>query len=101
MRCGKAADLRYIPVERFSPSEVQREPRSLGNFLKSPDVFDHRFFGISGREAKSMDPQQRLALQVAYEALESSGHCSMLTEQQVSDVGCYLGVGAVDFERGC
>jgi Beta-ketoacyl synthase, N-terminal domain len=96
-----ATALSKIPVERFSPDTVRREPKHLdfwGNFLKSPDVFDHRFFGISGREAKSMDPQQRLALQVAYEALESSGYCSTPTKQQVFDIGCYLGVGAVDYE---
>jgi hypothetical protein len=93
--------LSKIPLERFSPSEIRRQPKILdywGNFLRTPDVFDHRFFGISGREAKSMDPQQRLALQVAYEALESSGYCSKRTEEQVSDIGCYLGVGSVDYE---
>jgi hypothetical protein len=93
--------LSKIPVERFSPSKIRRQPKIpeyWGNFLKTPEVFDHRFFGISGREAKSMDPQQRLALQVAYEALESSGYCSKPTEQQVYDIGCYLGVGSVDYE---
>lgn len=45
-----------------------------------------------------MDPQQRLALQVAYEAVESSGYCSLPTSDQERDIGCYLGVGAVDYE---
>jgi len=57
-----------LPLERFNPADVHRDPKLSnywGNFLKSPEVFDHRFFGISGREAKSMDPQQRLALQVS------------------------------------
>ena len=69
--------IRKIPLERFNPAELSREPKQAnfwGNFIENPDVFDHRFFGVSGREAKSMDPQQRLALQVAYEALESSGY---------------------------
>ena len=90
-----------IPPERFNPAELSREPKLTdfwGNFLDNPDAFDHRFFGISGREAKSMDPQQRLALQVAYEALESSGYCSMAPISTEADVGCYLGVGSVDYE---
>lgn len=90
-----------LPPERFNPAELSREPKLAnfwGNFLDSPDAFDHRFFGISGREAKSMDPQQRLVLQVAYEALESSGYCSTTPASIEADVGCYLGVGSVDYE---
>jgi acyl transferase domain-containing protein len=88
-----------LPPERFHPADLNREPKLVnfwGNFLNRVDVFDHRFFSVSGREAKSMDPQQRLALQVAYEALESSGYCSTATPE--TDVGCYLGVGAVEYE---
>ncbi len=36
--------------------------------------FDAAFFGIPPREAELMDPQQRLFLEVAWEALESAGH---------------------------
>lgn len=90
-----------MPSDRFESAQLQREPKLdafWGNFIDRPDVFDHKFFGISGREAKSMDPQQRLALQVAYEALSSSGYCSKPSAMRVKDVGCYLGVGAVDYE---
>lgn len=90
-----------MPLDRFDPSQLRREPKLAtfwGNFLDHPDVFDHKFFGISGREAKSMDPQQRLALQVAYEALASSGYCSVPSTTAPKDVGCYLGVGAVEYE---
>ena len=90
-----------LPIERFNPADIRREPKLAdfwGNFLRTPDVFDHRFFSISGREAKSMDPQQRLALQVAYEALESAGYAGSLTAEKKTDIGCYLGVGSVDYE---
>ena len=91
-----------LPIERFNPADISREPSLAdfwGNFLRRPDGFDHSFFGVSGREAKSMDPQQRLALQVAYEALESSGYFGLPSQQKMIDVGCYLGVGSVDYEE--
>ncbi|MFE4171912.1 beta-ketoacyl synthase N-terminal-like domain-containing protein, partial [Streptomyces sp. NPDC056909] len=42
-------------------------------FLDHVDGFDADFFGISPREAAGMDPQQRLALELAWEALEDAG----------------------------
>ena len=89
-----------MPLERFNPAELDRQPELRnfwGNFLHNPDAFDHRFFNISGREANFMDPQQRLAMQVAYEALESSGYFSTAPVNG-ADVGCYLGVGSVDYD---
>ena len=98
---GRTA-IRPVPLERFDPAGITREPQMpefWGNFIRNAEAFDHRFFNISGREAKSMDPQQRLALQVAYEALESSGYYRLPEENQNTDVGCYLGIGTVDYEH--
>jgi acyl transferase domain-containing protein/Zn-dependent alcohol dehydrogenase/acyl carrier protein len=44
-----------------------------GGFLSQIDGFDAEYFGIVGREAERMDPQQRLFLEVAIEALEAAG----------------------------
>lgn len=97
---GKSA-VSKITEDRFSESEITRMPKGpfWGNFLRHPDEFDHRLFDISGREAKYMDPQQRLVLQVAYEALESAGYFGVNSspDRFPSDIGCYLGVGSVDY----
>jgi amino acid adenylation domain-containing protein len=42
--------------------------------INNPEYFDPFFFGINARQAELMDPQQRIFLEVSWEALESSGH---------------------------
>src|SRR5215470_5230139 len=44
-----------------------------GGFLDDMAGFDAQFFGISPREALAMDPQQRVLLEVAWEAIERAG----------------------------
>ncbi|KAH8691174.1 hypothetical protein BGW36DRAFT_438695 [Talaromyces proteolyticus] len=96
---GKSVSPR-TPEDRFNVSNICREPKDnalWSNFIRQPDVFDHRFFHISGREATSMDPQQRLMLQVAYEAVESAGYCGLKSDELPKDVGCYIGVATDDY----
>ena len=38
------------------------------------DLFDNKMFGITPAEARIMDPQQRVVLEVGYEALFSAGY---------------------------
>ncbi|RDW81833.1 hypothetical protein BP6252_02945 [Coleophoma cylindrospora] len=91
--------IRQMPEDRFKPSELIREPKGpfWGGYVRRMDLFDHRFFGISGREAKSMDPQQRLCLQVAYEAMESAGYYGLHSDGFDEEVGCYLGSANEDY----
>jgi acyl transferase domain-containing protein/acyl carrier protein/SAM-dependent methyltransferase len=92
---------RTMPEERFKTSGLRRSPdekvKFWGNFVNDVDAFDHRFFKKSSREAASMDPQQRLVLQVAYQTLESAEYSGLSGIKASRDVGCYLGLCASDY----
>ncbi|CAJ2505236.1 Uu.00g126300.m01.CDS01 [Anthostomella pinea] len=89
-----------LPPERFSTLGLRRTPKDnrpfIGNFLRDGYAFDHKFFNKSSREASSMDPQHKVVLQVAYEALEAAGYFGKT--KRPTDVGCYVGVAASDYE---
>ncbi|RWL88757.1 MAG: SDR family NAD(P)-dependent oxidoreductase [Mesorhizobium sp.] len=69
-----------------------------GGFLSS-DVFgfDPGFFDMSPREATSMDPQQRLALQIAFEAVQDAGRT--LSDLQSVRTGVFVGISTNDFAQ--
>lgn len=73
--------VREVPTDRWSidawydsdPATPGKTSVRHGSFLDDIAGFDADFFGISRREAERMDPHQRLALEVVWEALEDAG----------------------------
>ncbi|KAJ3575743.1 hypothetical protein NP233_g904 [Leucocoprinus birnbaumii] len=94
-----------VPDHRFKVGDYnsgKNPKRSMkahtGNFIENVDEFDNKFFKISPREAKSMDPQQRILLHAAYEALEDAGYVPYSTETWSPETfGCYVGVATHDY----
>jgi amino acid adenylation domain-containing protein len=81
------AQLRAAGVEarlQDDPRYVRRKP-----VLDGIDQFDPELFGISAREAELMDPQHRLFLECAWEALENAGYEA---RRPAGRVGVYGGV---------
>ncbi|OJH33931.1 hybrid non-ribosomal peptide synthetase/type I polyketide synthase [Cystobacter ferrugineus] len=78
------------------PESVRRRPGYVPakGVLAGVDQFDAGFFGYSPREAQHLDPQQRLMLECAWEALEDAGlDVAKLPEW----VGVYVGAGDTSY----
>jgi acyl transferase domain-containing protein len=86
--CDGVQTAREVPSDRWNGdawydpdlSATAKTVTKRGSFLDHIDYFDSDYFGIIPREADRMDPQQRLFLEVAIEALDDAG----LTQPQVA-----------------
>jgi 3-oxoacyl-(acyl-carrier-protein) synthase/phospholipid N-methyltransferase len=94
-----------VPPERWDAQEhLHPDPDHAGTmydahlgFLADIDAFDAEFFGINAREAASMDPQQRMLLELTWEGLERAG----IDPKGLSNTatGVFLGISNCDYMR--
>ncbi|RJQ77706.1 acyltransferase domain-containing protein [Pseudonocardiaceae bacterium YIM PH 21723] len=92
-----------IPLDRYdvnaifdeAPSAPGRTSSRWGGFLRNVRDFDGEFFGISPREAARMDPQQRILMEVASEALEDAGQAT--DRLAGSDTATFVGQHVGDY----
>jgi amino acid adenylation domain-containing protein len=100
--CGEVESITFFAEDEIDPS-VDPELRHDSHYVRARGViqdaetFDAAFFGISPREAEVMDPQMRVFLELAQEALENSGYTP---ENYQGLIGLYAGSGQnTYFER--
>ncbi len=86
-------------IERFydpEPGLVGKTVAKRGGFVEGIDQFDPQFFGISPREAPYIDPQHRLLLETAWEAIEDAG--MILDLEKGTDIGVFVGISHNDYQ---
>lgn len=88
--CNGVESVRFFNHEELVQMGIDRHlldnPRFIAAdaILEGMDQFDAAFFDYSAREAEIMDPQHRLFLESAYEALESAGYNSELYDGRIA-----------------
>nr|VDG61773.1 putative hybrid nonribosomal peptide synthetase/polyketide synthase [Streptococcus thermophilus] len=91
-----------LPAGRWSEysadpvmSAKMREQNVQGGYLDDIRGFDNEFFGLSPLEATNMDPQQRIMLELAWEALEDAHQPA--NELRGTPVGVFVGSSSNDY----
>ncbi|KAI4122121.1 MAG: hypothetical protein LQ338_005990 [Usnochroma carphineum] len=96
---GEIPAMRWEPYRRRDTrnAKILDSTTQRGYFLKNLEDFDNTFFGISNKEAVLMDPQQRITLEVSWEALEDAG----IAPQSLagSNTAVFIGVNSDDYSK--
>ena len=87
-------------INQYYDADRQKEDKivsRVGGFLENPQVFDATFFKILPVEAKQIDPQHRLFLEVSIRALN---HANItLDSLKNSNTGVYCGISTHDYSQ--
>lgn len=92
-----------VPEKRWRAADYAGDPRRDGNktgsvwggFVTDVECFDADFFHVSPREARMMDPQQRMALELSWHAIEDGGYRA--DRLAGSRTGVFMGVCHWDY----
>lgn len=83
----------YYDADPDAPGKMHTR---YGGFLKAPiDEFDPQFFGMTPREALTLDPQQRLLMETTWQALENANIAPDSLFK--TKTGVYVGMAAGDY----
>jgi len=94
-----------VPCDRWdadayhdpNPEAAGKIVTRYGGFVDHLQEFDAAFFGIAPKEAVSLDPQQRLLMEVSWEAME---HAGVVPEQWAGrPVGVFVGISSNDYSQ--
>ncbi|HEX2686279.1 MAG TPA: type I polyketide synthase, partial [Kofleriaceae bacterium] len=102
---GGVDAIREVPADRWDveayydpdPQAAGKIYTKQGGFLDQVDRFDAAFFRIAPREAVHLDPQHRLLLEVAWEALERAGQTRAALDG--SSTGVFVGITTSDYAQ--
>lgn len=92
-----------VPIDRWNLRAFydpkRKKPGKIctryGGFIEKIDEFDADFFGIPPLQAKRIDPQHRILLEIAYEALEDGGQVS--ERLAGTSTGVFIGICFNDY----
>lgn len=105
MLLNEQSPIKEVPKDRWDVNKYYDADRDQadkiigrkGGFLQNPQLFDAPFFKIATVEAKQMDPQHRLFLEVVIRALN---HANIrLDSLSDSDTGVFYGTSAQDYSQ--
>ncbi len=100
--CGGVESATEFSIEELRAQGVEQDLLEDPDYVRRAfiiddiDRFDNEFFGMSPREAQITDPQQRLFLEKAWEALEHAGYDPATCAHRI---GVFAGVGANNYLR--
>jgi acyl transferase domain-containing protein len=97
-------NIREVPSDRWDWRDYYGDPREpnrmlykWGGFIDGVDLFDGDFFRVSPAEARLMDPQQRLMLQLTWTCLEDAGY--LPASLAGSATGVYAGAATLEYRE--